>query len=56
MREGDVIEVRGKAKQLASVLEAAELPERDVPDYVEVDHGRMKGTFTPHHGPHLPAY
>jgi len=46
VREGDVIEVRDKAKQLASVLEAAELPERDIPDYVEVDHGRMKGTFT----------
>ena len=46
VREGDVIEVRDKAKQLASVLEAAELPEREVPDYVEVDHGRMKGTFT----------
>ena len=46
VREGDVIEVRDKAKQLALVLEAAELPERDVPDYVEVDHGRMKGTFT----------
>jgi len=28
------------------VLEASESPERDIPDYVEVDHGKMKGTFT----------
>ena len=46
VREGDVIEVRDKTKQLAAVLEASESPERDIPDYVEVDHGKMKGTFT----------
>ena len=43
--EGDVIEVRDKSKQMALVLEAAGLPERDVPDYLEVDHSKMKATF-----------
>ncbi len=46
VREGDVIEMRDKAKQLAVVLEAADSPERDIPDYVDVDQGKMKGTFT----------
>ena len=45
LRDGDVIEVREKSKQLAVVLDAAQSAERDVPDYVEVDHRAMKGTF-----------
>lgn len=45
VREGDVIEVRGKAKQFPSVMMAAELTERDVPDYLTVDAKEMKGTF-----------
>ncbi len=43
--EGDVIEVRDRSKQLAMVLEAVALPERDVPEYIEVDHSRMTATF-----------
>ena len=42
---GDVIEVREKSKQLASVLEAVQLAERDVPDYVDADHSKMTATF-----------
>lgn len=38
---GDVIEVRERSKQLAFVIEAIDLPERDVPDYVSVDHSKM---------------
>jgi small subunit ribosomal protein S4 len=45
VKEGDVIEVRTKSKQLASVLEAISLTERDVPDYLEVDHHKMTATF-----------
>ncbi len=45
VKDGDVIEVRGKAKQFVPVLAAIELAERDVPDYVQVDHKEMKGTF-----------
>jgi small subunit ribosomal protein S4 len=42
---GDVVEVREKSKQLAMVLEAAQSAERDVPDYIEVDHAKMTATF-----------
>jgi small subunit ribosomal protein S4 len=45
VKEGDVIEVREKSKQLALVLEAAQSSERDTPDYLEVDHGKMVVTF-----------
>ena len=45
VRDGDVIEVKEKSRDLPLVLEAAGSPERDVPDYVEVDHGKMRGTF-----------
>jgi small subunit ribosomal protein S4 len=41
LRLNDVVEVREKAKQLALVLEATGLAERDVPDYIEVDHGKL---------------
>jgi small subunit ribosomal protein S4 len=30
---------------MALVLEAAQSSERDVPDYIEIDHDRMKGRF-----------
>jgi small subunit ribosomal protein S4 len=45
VKEGDVIEVQEKVKQHAQVLAAVESPERDVPDYLEVDHKKMRGTF-----------
>ena len=45
VKEGDVIEVRQKSKQLAIVLEAVGLAERDVPDYIDVDHSKMTSTF-----------
>ncbi|MBM3548866.1 MAG: hypothetical protein FJX54_18135 [Alphaproteobacteria bacterium] len=37
--------MKEKSKPLNSVLEASALPERDVPDYIEVDHKAMKGKF-----------
>ena len=45
VKEGDVIEVRDRSKQNAAVLEAASLTERDVPDYMDVDHSKMAATF-----------
>ena len=41
VKPGDAIEVREKSKQLAAVIEATGLQERDVPDYVEADHTKM---------------
>ncbi|MEI4473628.1 30S ribosomal protein S4 [Frigidibacter sp. MR17.24] len=45
VKEGDVVAVRDRSKQLAIVLEAAQSAERDVPDYLEVDHSKMTATF-----------
>ncbi len=45
VKEGDLIEVKEKSREMPLVLEAIESPERDVPDYVEVDYSKMKGTF-----------
>ncbi|MBB3173010.1 small subunit ribosomal protein S4 [Endobacter medicaginis] len=45
VRDGDVIEVREKSRQLAVVLDAAQSAERDTPEYLEVDHRAMKGRF-----------
>ena len=45
VKEGDVIAVRERSRQLAIVLEAVGLPERDVPDYIETDHHKMTATF-----------
>ncbi len=45
VKEGDLIEVREKSRQMALVLEASDSAERDLPDYVEVDHNKMRGTF-----------
>lgn len=42
---GDVVEVREKSKQMALVLEAIDLPERDVPEYISADHGKLTATY-----------
>ena len=41
VKVGDLIEVREKSKQLASVLESMSLPERDVPEYLKMDDSKM---------------
>ena len=43
---GDVIEVRTKSKQLVTVIEATQLAERDVPEYIEADHSKMVATYS----------
>ena len=45
VREGDEISIREKSRQLAVVLEAEASTEREVPEYMEVDHKAGKGTF-----------
>ena len=34
-----------KAKEMGLVLEAVQSPERDTPDYIDVDHNKMTATF-----------
>ncbi|MFY8153597.1 MAG: 30S ribosomal protein S4, partial [Hyphomicrobiales bacterium] len=41
----DVVEVKEASKQMVLVLEAVASTERDVPDYLEVDHGKMVAKF-----------
>ena len=46
VKVGDTVEVKEKSKQLAMVLEAVALAERDVPDYIEVNHSKMTAKLT----------
>ena len=45
VKEGDVIEVRDKSKEMALIVEALALKERDVPEYIEVDFKKMIAKF-----------
>src|SRR5262249_24694450 len=44
-RPGDVIEIREQDRGMVLVRQAVQGPERDVPDYIEADHGKMKAAF-----------
>ena len=44
-KPGDLIEVREKSKTLAFVLEATQLAERDVPDYLDVSHDKLTASY-----------
>ena len=44
-KPGDVIEVRQRSKEMVMVLEATQLPERDVPEYIQADHNKMTATL-----------
>jgi small subunit ribosomal protein S4 len=45
LKDGDVVEVREKAKKMGLVLEAVQSTERDVPEYIEVDHNKLTAKF-----------
>ena len=45
VKEGDVVSIRDKSKQLAIVLEAIGSPERDVPEYLHVDNSKLTAEF-----------
>jgi small subunit ribosomal protein S4 len=45
VKDGDEIEVQEKSKNLTFVLAATLSAERDVPDYIEVNHKSLKGRF-----------
>jgi small subunit ribosomal protein S4 len=51
VKVGDVVEVKESSKQLAVVLEASQLGERDLPDFIEVDHSKMTAKYA--RVPHL---
>jgi len=43
---GDVVQVKEKSRDITMVVEALQSPERDVPDYVDADHGKMTTKLT----------
>jgi small subunit ribosomal protein S4 len=44
-KPGDVISLKDSSKQIGLVIEATQLAERDVPDYIDVDHNKMTATY-----------
>jgi small subunit ribosomal protein S4 len=51
IKDGDEIKIKAKSRELEIVLQGVESPERDVPEYLEVDHKDMKARFV--RGPKL---
>ncbi|MDH3701131.1 MAG: 30S ribosomal protein S4 [Alphaproteobacteria bacterium] len=45
VKDGDVVEVREKSRQIPMVLDAIVSVERDVPDYISVDTNKMTATL-----------
>jgi small subunit ribosomal protein S4 len=45
VKPGDVVSVRERSRNMALVLEAIQSPERDVPDYLEVDGKGLSAKF-----------
>ena len=41
VKVGDVVQIKESSRQLTFVLEANQLGERDVPDFLDVDHGKQ---------------
>jgi len=46
VRVSDKVELREKAKSMGIVLDAMETPEREVPDYIQVDYDKATGSLT----------
>ena len=45
IKDGDIVELSPKIRDIPMVLDAVDSSERDVPDYIEVDHSKMRGAF-----------
>ena len=52
VKDNDVISIKEKSRDMALILEAAQSNERDIPEYLSVDHKEMKGSFV--RAPKLP--
>ena len=51
VKDGDEIQIKAKSRELDLVLQGVESPERDTPEYLEVNHNDMKTRFV--RGPKL---
>ena len=45
LKEGDVVEVKDKSKEMALVVESMKSQERDIPGYISVDEKKCSSTF-----------
>ena len=45
LKEGDVVEVKDKSKEMALVVESMKSQERDIPGYITVDEKKCSSTF-----------
>ncbi len=45
LKPGDVVSIKEKSQNMALVLEALQSPERDIPDYIDVDPKKMAATY-----------
>ena len=45
VKDGDIVEIREKSRQIPMVLLAMESAERDIPDYVEVNTQKARGVY-----------
>ena len=45
LRDGDVVQVKEKSKEIPVLLEAISSTERETPQYLSVDYDKLKGTF-----------
>ncbi|MBT4770032.1 MAG: 30S ribosomal protein S4 [Rhodospirillaceae bacterium] len=45
VKDGDVVDVKEGSRELPMVLDAVVSPEREIPEYLDVDLPKMKGTF-----------
>lgn len=45
LKDGDEVSLIGSIKENVNVLAAAQSSERDVPEYIEIDHKQMKGRY-----------
>jgi len=45
VKDGDVVDVKESSRELPMVLDAVVSPEREIPEYLDVDLPKMKGTF-----------
>ena len=45
VRDGDVVQIKVKSRELPLVLDAIDSPERDLPDYIDVNLKHMSATY-----------
>ncbi len=45
LRDGDVVELKESSRQVPMVMETLQNPERDIPDYIQMDAANFKATF-----------